>query len=438
MAHRVLIMGAAGKDFHVFNTVYRGRDDVHVVCFTATQIPGIDDRKYPAVLAGPGYPDGIEIKAEDELVDLIKEHKVDEVIFAYSDVTYDYVAAKRKLVEDAGAKFNESPVDECMIKSTKPVIAICAVRTGCGKSQTTRRVAQILKDAGKKVVAIRHPMPYGDLAAQAVQRFASVEDLKKHDCTIEEMEEYEPHITSGTIIYAGVDYEAIVREAEKEADVILWDGGNNDIPFYKPDLWLTVVDPHRPGHELSYYPGKVNAERADVLLFNKMETAKKEDVKVVEENLKKLNPDATVVYANSPVTAADPSVIKGKRVLVVEDGPTLTHGGMKYGAGVIAARKYGAAEIVDPRPWTVGEISDTFKKYPDIGALLPAMGYGDKQVKDLEQTIAAAEVDSVVIGTPIDLSRVVKIDKPATRITYELDDYSKPSLDELVRGKLEG
>ena len=438
MAHRVLIMGAAGKDFHVFNTVYRGRDDVRVVCFTATQIPGIDDRKYPAVLAGPGYPDGIKIKSEEDLVDLIKEHKVDEVIFAYSDVNYDYVAAKRKLVEGAGAEFNEAPVDECMVKSTKPVIAICAVRTGCGKSQTTRKVAQILKDMGKKVVAIRHPMPYGDLAAQAVQRFASVEDLKKHECTIEEMEEYEPHITSGTIIYAGVDYEAIVREAEKEADVILWDGGNNDIPFYKPDLWLTVVDPHRPGHELSYYPGKVNAERSDVLLFNKMETANKDDVKIVEDNLKKLNPNATLVYANSPCMAADPSVIEGKRVLVVEDGPTLTHGGMKYGAGVIAAKKYGAAEIVDPRPWTVGEISDTYEKYPEIGALLPAMGYGDKQVKDLEQTIAAAEVDSVVIGTPIDLSRVIKIDKPATRITYELDDYSEPSLDELVRGKIPG
>ena len=360
------------------------------------------------------------------------------MIFAYSDVNYDYVDAKRKLVEDTGAKFNEAPVDECMVKSTKPVIAICAVRTGCGKSQTTRRVAQILKDMGKKVVAIRHPMPYGDLTAQAVQRFASVEDLKKHECTIEEMEEYEPHITSGTIIYAGVDYEAIVREAEKEADVILWDGGNNDIPFYKPDLWLTVVDPHRPGHELSYYPGKVNAERSDVLLFNKMETADKDDVKIVEDNLKKLNPHATLVYANSPCTATDPSVIKGKRVLVVEDGPTLTHGGMKYGAGVIAAKKYGAAEIVDPRPWTVGEISDTYEKYPEIGALLPAMGYGDKQIKDLEKTIAAAEVDSVVIGTPIDLSRVIKIDKPATRITYELDDYSEPSLDELVRGKIQG
>jgi predicted GTPase len=431
-------MGAAGKDFHVFNTVYRGNDDVHVACFTATQIPGIDGRKYPAVLAGPGYPDGIPIEDEGDLVDLIKKHEIDEVVFAYSDVSYDYIDGKRKIVEDAGATFNEAPVDETMIESTKPVIAICAVRTGCGKSQTTRRVAQILKDMGKKVVAIRHPMPYGDLAAQAVQRFASVEDLKKHECTIEEMEEYEPHITTGTIIYAGVDYEAIVREAEKEADVILWDGGNNDIPFYKPDLWITVVDPHRPGHELSYYPGKVNAERSDVLLFNKMDNAKKEDVTTVENNLKKLNPNATLVYANSPVVAADPSVIEGKKVLVVEDGPTLTHGGMKYGAGTVAAEKYGAAEIVDPRPWTVGEISATYEKYPEIGILLPAMGYGDQQMKDLEDTIAAADVEAVVIGTPIDLSRVIKIDKPATRISYDLDEYSDPSLSALIAEKIPG
>ena len=436
MTHRVLIMGAAGKDFHVFNTVYRGNDQAQVVCFTATQIPGIEGRRYPAELAGAGYPDGIPIESEDDLVDLVKKHRIDEVVFAYSDVSYDYVDGKRRLVEDAGAKFSEAPVDECMVVSTKPVIAVCAVRTGCGKSQTTRRVAQILKDMGKQVVAIRHPMPYGDLAAQAVQRFASVEDLKKHDCTIEEMEEYEPHITTGTIIYAGVDYEAILREAEKEADVILWDGGNNDIPFYKPDLWITVVDPHRPGHELTYYPGRVNAERADVLLFNKMETAKAEDVTTVENNLKRLNPNATRVYANSPVIAADPSVIEGKRVLVVEDGPTLTHGGMKYGAGVIAARKYEAAEIVDPRPWTVGEIAETFAKYPEIGELLPAMGYGEKQMKDLEATIAAAEVDAVVIGTPIDLSRVIHIEKPATRITYDLDDYSDPSLGSLVREKV--
>jgi predicted GTPase len=323
-----------------------------------------------------------------------------------------------------------------MIKSTKPVVAVVAVRTGCGKSQTTRKVAKVLKDMGKQVVAIRHPMPYGDLNAQKVQRFASIEDLKKHDCTIEEMEEYEPHIASGTIIYAGVDYEAILREAEKEADVILWDGGNNDIPFYKPDLWITVVDPHRPGHEVDYYPGKVNVERAHVILFNKMATAEEEGVKTVEMNVRRMNPNAQIIYANSPVTAGDPSVIEGKRVLVVEDGPTLTHGGMKYGAGVIAAQKYGAAEIVDPRPFTVGEITETFVKYPEIGHILPAMGYGDKQMRDLEETIAKADVEAVIIGTPIDLARVIKIDKPHTRITYELDDYSDPNLGQVIHRTL--
>lgn len=438
MTRKVLIMGAAGKDFHVFNTVYRGKSDAKVVCFTATQIPGIDGRKYPADLAGPGYPDGIPIESEDDLVALIAQHGIEEVVFAYSDVSYDYVDGKRKIVEKAGARFSESPVDACMIESTKPVIAICAVRTGCGKSQTTRKVAKILKDMGKQVVAIRHPMPYGDLSAQKVQRFASLDDLRKHECTIEEMEEYEPHIAAGTIIYAGVDYEAILREAEKEADVILWDGGNNDIPFYRPNLWITVADPHRPGHEKTYYPGRVNAQRADVVVFNKMETAKAEDVRTVEANIKELNPNAILVYANSPVTAADPSVIEGKRVLVVEDGPTLTHGGMKYGAGVIAARKYGAAEIVDPRPFVVGEIAETFAHYPEIGQLLPAMGYGEKQMADLQATIEKSDVDAVIIGTPIDLSRVIRIEKPNTRITYELDDYSDPSLGRVVADALAG
>ncbi len=438
MTRKILIMGAAGKDFHVFNTVYRGRDDTKVVCFTATQIPGIDGRKYPSDLAGPGYPDGIPIENEADLVELIRRHEIDEVVFAYSDVSYDYVEGKRKMVEDAGAEFHEAPVDECMIESSKPVVAICAVRTGCGKSQTTRRVARILEDMGKQVVAIRHPMPYGDLSAQKVQRFASIEDLHRHHCTIEEMEEYEPHIARGTIIYAGVDYEAIVREAEKEADVILWDGGNNDIPFYEPKLWITVADPHRPGHELSYYPGRINAERAQVVVLNKMETADPEGVKTVEANIRRLNPTAEIVYANSPVTAADPSVIEGKRVLVIEDGPTLTHGGMKYGAGIIAAQKYGAAEIVDPRPFTVGEITETFRKYPDIGQLLPAMGYGEQQMKDLQATIERADVDSVIVGTPIDLSRVIQIDKPYTRVTYELDDYSDPNLGKLVQQALQG
>jgi predicted GTPase len=436
MTRRVLIMGAAGKDFHVFNTVYRGRDDVKVVCFTATQIPGIEGRKYPADLAGDGYPDGIPIEDEKDLEKLIREHEIDDVVFAYSDVSYEYVDDKRKIVEAAGATFEEAPVDECMIPSSKPVIAVCAVRTGCGKSQTTRKVAQVLKDMGKQVVAIRHPMPYGDLSAQKVQRFASVDDLKKHDCTIEEMEEYEPHISAGNVIYAGVDYEAILREAEKEADIIIWDGGNNDIPFYKPDLWITVADPHRPGHEKSYYPGRVNAERAHVVLFNKMETADPENVKIVERNIKELNPTATVVYANSPVSVGDASVIEGKRVLVVEDGPTLTHGGMKYGAGVIAAQKFGAAEIVDPRPFVVGEIAQTFESYPEIGRLLPAMGYGDKQMADLQATIERADVDAVIVGTPIDLGRVITIDKPNTRVTYELDDYSDPSLGHLIHEAL--
>lgn len=434
MTRKVLIMGAAGKDFHVFNTVYRGNTDVEVVAFTATQIPGIEGRRYPTELAGEQYPDGIPIEPEENLVDLIEKHEVEEVVFSYSDVSYDYVDSKRKIVEGAGARFSEAPVDETMIESSKPVVAVVAVRTGCGKSQTTRAVAKALQDAGKKVVAIRHPMPYGDLAAQAVQRYASIEDLKKHECTIEEMEEYEPHIVSGTIIYAGVDYEAIVREAEKEADVILWDGGNNDIPFYKPDLWITLVDPHRPGHEKSYYPGRINAERADVILFNKMDTADEKNVDAVRKSVAELNPDAKIVYANSPVTAADPSVIEGKRVLVVEDGPTLTHGGMKYGAGVVAARKYGASAIIDPRPFTVGEISQTFENYPEIGELLPAMGYGDKQMRDLEATIAKTDCDAVVVGTPIDLSRVVKIDKPHTRITYELEDYGDLKLRDLVQG----
>ncbi len=434
---RVLIMGAAGKDFHVFNTVYRGHKDEHeVVAFTATQIPGIDDRKYPAVLAGEGYPQGIDILDEADLVDIIEERQVEHVVFAYSDVSYDYVDAKRKLVEAAGASFAVAPVHEQMIPSTKPVIAVCAVRTGCGKSQTTRHVVKVLQAMGKKVASIRHPMPYGDLAKQAVQRYGELADLEKHECTIEEMEEYEPHIRAGSIVYAGVDYEAILRQAEQEADVILWDGGNNDTPFYKPDLHITIVDPHRPGHELSYYPGKENLELADVVLFNKMDSVQNpEDVKVVEANVAAANPKATVVYADSPCTVAEPELIKGKRVLVVEDGPTLTHGGMKYGAGIVAANNVGVSELVDPRPWTVGEIAETFQKYPEIGTLLPAMGYSDQQIKDLEATIAATECDAVVIGTPIDLGRIVKIDKPHTRVTYELAVTSSPSLEDIIKAK---
>lgn len=420
MAHKVLIMGAAGKDFHVFNTCYRDDPNTRVVAFTATQIPHIDDRKYPASLAGPQYPDGIQIHPEEKLVELIGEHGVDEVIFAYSDVSEAYLDERRKLVEGAGAKFNGFDVEKTMIPSSKPVIAVVAVRTGCGKSQTSRRVVSLLRERGLKTIAIRHPMPYGDLAKQAVQRFATLEDLVKHECTIEEMEEYEPHISNGAVVYAGVDYAAILAEAEKEADVILWDGGNNDTPFYKPDLWITVADPHRPGHELNYFPGTVNFDRADLILINKCDTADEAGIATVEKNAAERNPSATVVRGDSPVTVSDPEAIRGKRVLVVEDGPTLTHGEMKYGAGTVAAEKCGAAEIVDPRPWATGEIAETYAKYTDIGKVLPAMGYGEKQMKDLEATINAVDCDLVLVGTPIDLGRVIDIQRPNLRVTYDL------------------
>jgi predicted GTPase len=416
----VLIMGAAGKDFHVFNTCYRGRADVRVVAFTATQIPHIDDRRYPAALAGEGYPNGIPIHPEEELAELIATHSIDEVVFAYSDVSQAYLEERKAAVEETGAAFSTFDVDGTMIESSKPVIAVCATRTGCGKSQTSRRVVSLLREKGLTTIAIRHPMPYGDLVKQRVQRFATLEDLRKHDCTIEEMEEYEPHIANGAIVYAGVDYAAILAEAEKEADVILWDGGNNDTPFFKPDLWICVADPHRPGHELSYFPGGVNFERADMILINKIGTARPGDVEAVEASARRLNPDALVVLAESPVRVSDPSAIAGKRVLVVEDGPTLTHGGMKYGAGTVAAEKWGAAEIVDPRPWIVGEIAETFQKYPDIGKVLPAMGYGHEQMRDLAATIDAVDCDLVLIGTPIDLARVVKIERPNLRVTYDL------------------
>ncbi len=422
MAKKLLIMGAAGKDFHVFNTCYRDNPDFEVTVFTATQIPYIDERLYPAVLAGKLYPNGIPIRPESELVDLIKEKGVEEVVFAYSDVAQEYVAEREKIVKDAGAAFSTFDVDKTMIRSKKPLIAIVAVRTGCGKSQTTRYVMRILKELGKKVVAIRHPMPYGDLAEQAVQRFAEIEDLKKHKCTIEEIEEYEPHIRNGCVVYAGVDYGAILEQAEKEADVIIWDGGNNDTPFYKPDLYITLADPLRPGHELSFYPGDENFKRANMILINKMDQAEEKDVASILANLEKLNPTATVVKANSPCTASDPDAVKGKRVLVVEDGPTLTHGGMKIGAGTVAAKQCGAAEIVDPRPWVTGTIAETFEKYTEIGVVLPAMGYGDQQCADLEETINRVECDLVVIGTPIDLGRIVKINKPSVRVTYELQE----------------
>ncbi len=428
----ILIMGAAGRDFHNFNTYYRDNEMYNVVAFTATQIPDIDGRVYPSELAGKLYPNGIAIHDESELIGLIQQHQVDEVVFSYSDIRHEDVMHKGSLVNAAGADFKMMGVNRTSIKSTKPVIGICAVRTGCGKSQVTRRVAQILKDAGKKVAAIRHPMPYGDLVAQKVQRFASIEDLKLHKCTIEEMEEYEPHITSGTIIYAGVDYEAIVREAEKEADIILWDGGNNDMPFYKTDLLITIVDPHRPGHEDTYYPGETNLRLADVVLINKIETADPLDIDDVRKNARRINPRAIFVEAASPVTVENSSLITGKKVLVVEDGPTLTHGEMQYGAGVVAAEKFGAADLVDPRPYTVGKLSETFEKYEDIGTLLPAMGYGDEQIKDLETTINNTVCDVVIIGTPIDLRRIIDIKHPSVRVTYDLQEIGRPSLDDVL------
>ena len=425
---KIIIMGAAGRDFHNFNTLYRDNADVEVVAFTATQIPDIDGRKYPAALAGKLYPKGIPIYAEVDLLDLIKKHGIDEVVFSYSDVPYHYVMEKAAYVTNAGARFVLEGAEPTMIKSTKPVVAVCAIRTGCGKSQTTRKVAEVLQAMGKKVVAIRHPMPYGDLAKQACQRFAKLSDLDKHKCTIEEREEYEPHIESGVIIYAGVDYEKIIREAEKEADVILWDGGNNDISFYKPDYLITVVDPHRPGHELSYFPGQQNFLMADCIVINKIDSADPDGIAEIRENIAAYNPNAIVVDAASPLGADFPEKIKGKRVLVVEDGPTLTHGEMTYGAGVVAAQKYGAAELVDPRPYTVKSITATYEKYPNIGVLLPAMGYGAQQVKDLETTINNVKCDVVIIATPIDLSRIVKIKKPAVRITYNLQEIGTPNL----------
>ncbi len=431
----VLIMGAAGRDFHNFNVYFRGNKDYNVVAFTATQIPNIEGRTYPKELAGDLYPKGIPIYEEAKLLDLIRDLKVEEVVFAYSDIPFNYVMTKASMVNAAGVSFRLMGAAETEVKSTKPLIAVLAVRTGSGKSQTSRRIAELLRKAGKKVVSIRHPMPYGDLVKQKVQRFGTIEDLKKHECTIEEIEEYEPHIANGGVIYSGVDYEAILREAEKEADIILWDGGNNDMSFYKADLTFTVVDPHRPGHELTYYPGNTSLRMADVAIINKVDTADPSNVEIVRENIKKVNPKAKIIEAASPVTASNPDLIKGKRVLVVEDGPTLTHGEMKYGAGTIAARQNGAAELVDPRPYTVKSISDTFKKYPNIGVLLPAMGYGDAQVKDLEETINKTDCDSVIIGTPIDLGRLLKINKPSTRVMYELGDKASDEVKKVLKEK---
>jgi predicted GTPase len=427
-----IIMGAAGRDFHNFNVFFRKKKDIRVVVFTATQIPDIEGRKYPKELAGEFYPQGIDIYPESQLIELIEKFDVHDVYFAYSDVPYQYVMSKSAEVMNAGANFILLGPNETMLKSSKPVVSVCAVRTGCGKSQTTRKVAAILKEMGYKVAAIRHPMPYGDLVAQRVQKFENLEDLKKHKCTIEEMEEYEPHIKAGVTVFAGVDYEAILREAEKTADIILWDGGNNDFSFYKPDLEIVVADPHRAGHELEYYPGEVNFRRADVIIINKIDTADLDNILELRENIIQFNPNAIVVDAASPLFVQGWEQIRGKRVLVIEDGPTLTHGEMEYGAGVMAAYKYGAAELVDPREYAVGTIAETYEKYPEIGILLPAMGYGEQQMKDLETTINKVEADIVIIATPIDLGRIVNFKKNTVRVTYELEEIGTPTLKEIL------
>ncbi|MEW6199007.1 MAG: cyclic 2,3-diphosphoglycerate synthase [Planctomycetota bacterium] len=419
---KVIIMGAAGRDFHDFNTYWRDNPAFEVVAFTAAQIPDIAGRVYPPELAGPRYPKGIPIHAEADIEKLIHKHGVDLVAIAYSDLPHEVVMHKGALVNAAGADFCMLGHRHTMLKSSKPVIAVCAVRTGCGKSQTSRAVVKLLKAAGRKVAAVRHPMPYGDLTQQVCQRFATLEDMDRYHCTIEEREEYEPHIAAGNVVFAGVDYEKILRAAEAEADVVLWDGGNNDMPFYQPDLYITVVDPHRPGHERRYYPGETNLYMANVIVVNKVDTARPEDVETVLQSVRDTNPDATVIMANSPVTVGDPAQIRGKRVLVVEDGPTLTHGEMRYGAGHIAARKFAAREIIDPRPYAVGSIKGTFAAYPHVSDVLPAMGYGKKQMKELEQTINAVPCDLVLIGTPIDLGRLLKINKPSLRVLYELEE----------------
>jgi predicted GTPase len=432
---RTLIMGAAGRDFHNFNTFFRDNPDYEVVAFTATQIPNIDERKYPAALAGKQYPKGIPIHPESDLVKLIKTLKVDQVVFAYSDVPHEVVMHKASLVNAAGADFRLMGTKYTQIKSTKPVVSVCAVRTGSGKSQTTRRVSLILRDMGYKVAAIRHPMPYGDLVKQKVQRFATYKDLDKYECTIEEREEYEPHIDNGIIVYAGVDYEAILRQAEKEVDIILWDGGNNDFPFYVSDLNIVVVDPHRAGHETRYHPGETNVNLADVFVINKVDTADPNAVIAVRNSINALNPKAVVIEAASPLFVDKPEMIRGKRVLVVEDGPTLTHGEMAYGAGYVAARRYGAAEIIDPRPFAVRSIAATYKKYPNTGPILPAMGYGAAMVKDLETTINKSGAELVIIGTPIDLTRIMKIKLPSQRVRYELQEIGKPTLEDILKAK---
>ena len=436
----VIIIGAAGRDFHNFNTYYRDNKNYNVVAFTAAQIPDIDGRKYPPELAGDLYPQGIPIYTQDKLAELIEDLDVDECVFAYSDVKYKDLMGVSAIVNAAGADFTLLGPKSTMIKSTKPVVSICAVRTGCGKSQTSRKVIEFFMEQGLKVVAIRHPMPYGDLAAQRVQRFATIDDLKKHDCTVEEMEEYEPHVERGNIIYAGVDYEDILRAAENDpdgCDVIIWDGGNNDFSFYESDLAITILDPHRPGDELNYYPGEVSLRLADVAIINKIDSADAKSIEQVEKNIQMVNPKAKVIKSESKITVDNPELIQGKRVLVVEDGPTLTHGGMKLGAGTVAAQRFGVKELVDPRPYTVGKLTETFNIYKDIGSLLPAMGYGKQQLKDLEETINNVDCDSVIIGTPIDLSRVININKPYTRVHYEFGEVQGPSFEGILKEFIE-
>ncbi len=432
MAKKVIILGAGGRDFHNFNTVFRDDDAYEVLAFTAAQIPGIEDRRYPPELAGRLYPEGIPIVPESDLESLILEKGVDEAVFSYSDVRYAHVMSMAAKVNGWGVDFKLLGTTKTSVVSSKPVISITAIRTGCGKSQTTRRVSEILKAMGKRTVAIRHPMPYGDLRKQGVQRFETVADLDRHECTIEEREEYEPHIISGNIVYAGVDYEQILREAEKEADVVLWDGGNNDASFYKADLSITIVDPHRPGHELAYYPSEINFRNADVIVINKIVTACPDNIKIVRKNIARHNPKAIVVDAASPVTIDDPDAVRGRRALVIEDGPTLTHGEMKFGAGVVAAERCGVGSLVDPRPFLVGELQDTFRTYPEIGTVLPAMGYGEQQIRDLEATVRAADCDVVVIATPIDLGKLIKVDKPSVRVSYSLFEIGSPNLTEVL------
>lgn len=430
---QVIIMGAAGRDFHNFNVYFRDNDEYEVVAFTATQIPGIEKRNYPKELAGSNYPNGIPIYPEEQLSQLIRKHNVSQVIFAYSDVPHEYVMHKASIALANGSDFRLMGPSTTTLKAKVPVVSVCAVRTGSGKSQTSRRICSILKNMGFNVVVVRHPMPYGDLRKQVCQRFASYKDLDKYECTIEEREEYEPHINNGIVVYAGVDYETILRQAEKEADIIVWDGGNNDLPFYASDLHIVVADPHRPGHELAYHPGETNLRMANVIVINKVDTADPMNIETVRKNIKTVNPKATVIEAASPITVDDSEVIKGKRVLVVEDGPTLTHGNMAYGAGTIAAKRLGAKELLDPRPYAVGSIKNTFKKYTHLGNLLPAMGYGKEQVKELEETINATPCDVVVIGTPVDLRKLLNLNKLAVRARYELQEISKPDLEDILR-----